>query len=132
MKDYNENIEKKLLDLVKEKEESDARLLKIEIIVGVLTIIMFLVLVMIASLANMEESVRLLMIISSTVFVFLMCFVLLRIEQVAGYYECQKCHHKYVPTYKSILWAAHIGRTRYMKCPECNKKSWQKKVINKD
>ena len=25
----------------------------------------------------------------------------------------------------------HVGRTRYMKCPECNEKSWQKKVISK-
>ena len=131
MKDYNENIEKKLLDLIKEKEESDARLLKIEVIVGVLTIILFLALVTIASVIEIQDSLRLLIIIPITIFVFIMCFVLLKIEQVAGYYECQKCHHKYVPTYKSILWAAHIGRTRYMKCPNCNKKSWQKKVISK-
>lgn len=25
-----------------------------------------------------------------------------------------------------------IGRTRYMKCPNCGKKSWQKKVIEGD
>ena len=84
---------------------------------------MFLLLVTIASLAEIQDSIRLLIIIPSTIFVFLMCFVLLRIEQVAGYYECQKCHHKYVPTYKSVFWTAHIGRTRYMKCPKCNKKS---------
>ena len=26
----------------------------------------------------------------------------------------------------------HYGRTRYMKCPKCNKRSWNKKVISKD
>lgn len=49
-------------------------------------------------------------------------------QQKAGYYECQKCHHKYIPSYSSVLWAMHINRTRYMKCPKCNQKSWQKKV----
>jgi DNA-directed RNA polymerase subunit RPC12/RpoP len=56
----------------------------------------------------------------------------LRIEQIAGYYECKHCGHRYVPTYKDMLFAMHFGRTRYMKCPSCGKKSWQKKVISKD
>ena len=51
------------------------------------------------------------------------------IEQVAGYYECNKCHERYVPTYKQVLFAMHNGRTRYMKCPKCHKYSWNKKVI---
>ena len=28
--------------------------------------------------------------------------------------------------------APHMGRTRYMKCPECGKRSWQKKVLSKE
>ena len=55
-----------------------------------------------------------------------------RIEQVAGYYECGKCGHKYVPSYGSASKAMHIGRTRYMKCPNCGKSSWQKKVMSKE
>jgi DNA-directed RNA polymerase subunit RPC12/RpoP len=57
---------------------------------------------------------------------------MLKIEQKAGYYECKECGHKYVPEYKSVFGAMHINRTRYMKCPKCDKKSWQKKVISKD
>jgi DNA-directed RNA polymerase subunit RPC12/RpoP len=56
----------------------------------------------------------------------------LQIEQKAGWYECAKCGHKYVPTYKSVLWAMHVNRTRYMMCPECGEKSWQRKRISKD
>ena len=44
--------------------------------------------------------------------------------------KCSKCGYKYVPTNKQMLLSMHIGRTRYMKCPKCNKKSWNKKVIN--
>ena len=36
------------------------------------------------------------------------------------------------PTYKAINLAMHMGRTRYMRCPKCCKKSWQKKVISKE
>ena len=68
----------------------------------------------------------------STIFIIIMCLVMLKIEQVAGYYECDKCHHKYIPSYKQVLWAMHINRTRYMKCPECHKRSWNKKVLQKD
>ena len=46
--------------------------------------------------------------------------------------ECKKCGHRYVPTFKAVNLAMHMGRTRYLKCPECGKKSWQKKVISKE
>ena len=131
MNNYNEKLEQNLIDMVKQKEESDKRILAMEIAMGDISIIIFLILVMIASLIEMQDWVRLLIIIPSTIFVFIVCLLLLRIEQTAGYYECQKCHYKYVPTYSSVLWAMHINRTRYMKCPKCNEKSWQKKVISK-
>ena len=132
MEDYNENAEKKLLEMVKQKEEADKRLLTMEILIGIIAVAALLVLMGIASFAQMEESIRLLIIIPSVIAFVAMAFVMVKIEQVAGYYECQKCNHKYIPTYSSVLWAMHIGRTRYMKCPECNKRSWNKKVISKD
>ena len=54
----------------------------------------------------------------------------LLIEQKAGYYQCNNCKYKYIPTYKQVLFAMHSGRTRYMRCPKCDKKTWNKKVID--
>ena len=34
------------------------------------------------------------------------------------------------PPYLNVFWAMHLGRTRYMKCPNCGKYSWNKKVLN--
>ncbi|MBE6885229.1 MAG: DNA-binding protein, partial [Ruminococcaceae bacterium] len=34
--------------------------------------------------------------------------------------------------YRAVAMAPHMGRTRYMRCPQCEKKSWQKKVLSKD
>ena len=131
IENYNKVAEENLLTLKKQKEESDKRLLNIEVIMGIISIIMYLVMVMVVSFSNMQDSTRVLIIMILTVFVFIECLLALRIEQQAGYYECRKCHHKYVPTYSNILWAMHINRTRYMKCPECEKRSWQKKVLTK-
>ena len=129
MKDNEKRLEENLLAMTTMKEESDKRLLNLEIIIGGITVISFFFLMYIASYVKMEDSLRLLIIIPSFISFFIVCFVLLKIEQVAGYYECAKCHHKYVPTYKSVNLAMHMGRTRYMKCPKCHEKSWQKKVI---
>ena len=56
----------------------------------------------------------------------------LRIEQKAGYYECARCGLRHIPKYSNVFFAMHINRTRYMVCPGCKKRSWQKKVISKD
>lgn len=132
MKNYDKKTEELLLDMQKQKEEADKRLLSMEIVIGVLSMIVFLSLTIVASFAEMQEWLRILLIVIGLVPVIIGVPFAIRIEQIAGYYECRKCHHKYVPTYSSVLWAMHINRTRYMKCPECNKWSWNKKVISKE
>ena len=131
MENYNEKVEKNLLEIVKQKEESDKRLLTMEIVIGVLISIVFFALIFIASFVEMEDWLRITLIITGFIPFIIMIPFAIRIEQTAGYYECQKCHNKYIPTYSSVLWAMHINRTRYMKCPKCNQRSWQKKVISK-
>ena len=131
MNNYNEKMEQNLIDMVKQKEESDKRLLRMEIVIGALISAVFFALIFIASFVEMEDWLRITLIITGFIPFIIMVPFAIRIEQKAGYYECQKCHHKYIPTYSSVLWAMHINRTRYMKCPECNKRSWQKKVVSK-
>ena len=132
MENYNEKLENQLLETVKQKEEADKRLLALEWVVGILSVIVLIVPIIIAAYVQMEDWQRILLVFSG----FIPCIVgvcyAVKIEQVAGYYKCAKCGHKYVPMMKSVLWSMHMGRTRYMRCPECHKKSWQKKVISKD
>ena len=127
----NEMHEQILVELVNQKEENDKRLLFIEWVVGILSVIILLSFCMIAAYLEMQDWIRILLIVLGFVFGLLGLFIALRIEQVAGYYECQKCKHRYVPSYMKVLFAMHFGRTRLMKCPDCGKVSWQKKVISK-
>ena len=131
MDDYNLKAEENLLELKKQKEEADKRMLRLEWVIGYTASITFLILVFVASFVEMEDWLRIILILFGLSTFLIGMHNGLRIEQTAGYYECEKCHHKYVPQYKSVLWAMHFGRTRYMKCPKCNQRSWNKKVLTK-
>lgn len=132
MEEYNKKTEELLLESVRQKEESDRRMLAFEIVIGVLSVIILLGFNLIAAYVSMETWLRIVLAVSGFVIGLIGLFFAMWIEQTAGYYECAKCHHKYVPRYASTLFAMHMGRTRYMKCPHCGKKSWQRKRINKD
>lgn len=132
MENYNKELENKLLEVVEEKEKADRHLLSLEIVVGVMCVAILLGLVAFASFLQLEEWLKVVLILIGLV-PFLVCLpFLIKIEQTAGYYECKECGHRYVPTFKSVFWAAHMGRTRKMRCPNCHKKTWQKKRISKD
>jgi transcriptional regulator with XRE-family HTH domain len=132
--DYNKKTEEYMLEIYRQKEEGDRKLLKLEIIVGFIfiTYFIFILLTMnyLVEKNIISENMFLFIVIISLVYIVVMGSVLLRVEQIAGYYECGKCHNKYIPTYKSVNLAPHLGRTRYMKCPKCEKKSWNKKVLS--
>ncbi len=132
MNEYNEKSEQNLVEMVRQKEKTDKTLLSLEILVGVMCVIVLFLLVIFASYVQMEEWQRVVLILIGLIPLLVATPFMLKIEQTAGYYQCAKCGHKYVPTYKSVFVAAHMGRTRYMKCPECQQKSWQKKVISKE
>lgn len=132
MENYEKTNEKLLLEMVKEKEEADKRLLAMEIVIGVLASVTFFILIFVASYVEMRTLLRILLIVAGSIMFAFGVGNAIKIEQTAGYYECSVCNHKYVPTYQSVFWAQHIGRTRKMKCPKCGKKSWNKKVISKE
>ena len=90
-----------------------------------------MVLIFIASFIEMQTWIRIALIIFGVITFIVGMHYCLKIEQTAGYYECSKCHHKYIPTYSSVFLSMHFGRTRFMKCPKCGKNSWNKKVISK-
>ena len=132
MENYNKELEQKLIEMVKEKEKNDRQLLKLEWVIGILSIIILFVPIIIAAYLPMQDWQRVVLMFSGFIPCFVGFFFTLKIEQVAGYYECKHCKHRYVPTYKAVNMAMHMARTRYLKCPKCGKKSWQKKVIRKD
>lgn len=107
------------------------RLLAIEVAVCVTAVIVLLALVVFAALVPMTDWQQIILIGIGIAEVLVAMFCAIRIEQIAGFYRCAKCGHTYVPTYGSVFWALHFGRTRYLKCPKCHQRSWQKKTLTK-
>ena len=133
MENYNKEMEKQLIEMIKEKEQKDKQLLTLEWVIGVLSVLILLIPIIIAAYLPIEQEwVRMVIVFSGFIPCFAGFFFALKIEQVAGYYKCKHCGHTHVPDFKTVSFSMHMGRTRYIKCPECGKKSWQKKVISKE
>jgi len=115
--------------LQKQKEINDKRLLLAEILFSVFSLILFIMINLVIFLTEMQTWLKILIGISAFVIILMEAGFAIRIEQVAGYYMCGKCNHKYIPTYGQVFLAPHINRTRYMRCPNCRKTSWNRKVI---
>ncbi len=129
---YDKRAEENLLAMKREIEEKNRQMLKTEYMITFPAVIAGLVMVFVASFVEMSTWLRIVLIAFAIVMIFAVAFIAVWIEKKAGYYECQHCHHRYVPTYWQANLAMHTGRTRYMKCPECGKRSWQKKVLTKE
>ena len=129
---YDKKAEENLLAMKKEVEEKNRQMLRLEYTLGIPAMGCALLVYMLPSFIPMSLWVRITLIATGFIIIFILAFILVGIEQKAGYYECQKCHYRYVPDYRSTVLAMHMGRNRYMKCPDCGKYSWQKKVLSKD
>ena len=132
MDNYNKELENNLLEIIKQKEQADKRLLSVEVLIGITATVVLFALIFLAAFVQMSNGLKISLMVLGFVLFLAGCFYALRIEQVAGYYACKECGHRYVPTYRAVNLAMHIGRTRFMRCPKCGKKSWQKKVLNKE
>lgn len=128
---YNKKAEENLIQLKQREEDYTHKLLNLELVIGYVSSVTFFILIFVASFIEMDTWIRILLIIAGLIIFMIGMVSSLKIEQTAGYYECQNCHHKYVPTYKNVFFAMHFGRTRHLKCPKCGKKTWQKKVLTK-
>lgn len=131
MKDNERLLEENLLEMTRIKEQRDKELLTMEIFIGLVVSINMFACILVAAFVSMQDLLKTILISIGIVPFAIGILYAIRIEQIAGYYECDNCHYKYVPTYKSVLFAFHINRTRKMKCPKCNKKAWHKKKITK-
>lgn len=129
MENYKEAAEATMLKLKENEERAARKLLDLEVVIGMISVVCFVTLIGIVSGIELPLWTAILIGGIGTVQFLAAAHVCLKIETNAGYYECAECGHRYIPKYSKVLWAPHFGRTRHMVCPKCGKKSWQKKVI---
>ena len=131
MENNNQKNEQLLLDMAKELEKKNKTIWTSMWAIMIVSITALLAGIMIAALLIPEGIWQLVAILGITVFFLIPCFYALKLEVSVGAYKCKNCGHEIVPTYTQALNAMHMGTTRYLMCPKCNKRTWCKKVLKK-
>ena len=131
MENNNQKNEQLLLDLAKELEKKNKTIWTAMWAIMIVSITALLAGLFITAFLIPEGVWQLVTILGLCVVFLIPCFYALKLEVSVGAYKCKNCGHEIVPTYKEAMNAMHMGFTRYLKCPKCNKRTWCKKVINK-
>ena len=131
MEKNNQKNEQLLLDMAKELERKNKTIWVSMWVIIIVSMIALLAGVLIAAFLIPEGVWQLVTIIGICIVFLIPCFYALKLEVSVGAYKCKNCGHEIVPTYSEALWAMHMGFTRYLKCPKCNKRTWCKKVFKK-
>ena len=129
MENNHEKNEQLLLEMAKELEKKNKTVWSAMWIIMVVSIIALLASIAVAAFLIPEGVWQLVVILVSCALFLIPCFYALKLEVGVGVYKCKNCGREIVPTYTQALNAMHMGTTRYLKCPNCNKRTWGKKII---
>ncbi|MBR3870133.1 MAG: helix-turn-helix domain-containing protein [Clostridia bacterium] len=128
--DNNKN-EDLLLDMAKELEQKNKIIWTSMWTIMIVSITALFAGIMLAAFLMPEGVLQTVTMIGICIVFLIPCFYALKLEVSVGVYKCKNCGFEIVPTYSEALWAMHAGTTRYLKCPECQKRTWCKKVLKK-
>ena len=131
MEHNDQKNEQLLLDMAKELEKKNKTIWASMWVIMIVSVVGLLGGISVAALLIPEGVWQIVTILGLCVVFLIPCFYALKLEISVGAYKCKNCGHEIVPTYKQALNAMHMGTTRYLKCPQCNQRSWCKKVLKK-
>lgn len=131
MDQYKDMAEQHLLEMRRQEEQTNKKLLSLETVIGYTCSVSFLLMIFAASFAVTVTGWRIALIVAGSVLFIIGMFQCLKLEHDAGYYECPECGAIYRPSMKSVVLSPHIGRNRRMTCPHCGKRAYHKKVLTK-
>ena len=131
--EYNKKLEQQLLEMVKQKEHTDKSLLGMQVVLSIVSVILYLGSFAVALLGNLEIGLYLAIMSIALVVSVVIDIVAYRLAYKAGFYRCQRCGHTYIPPFKTIFFAFSFnGRNLYFPCENCQKPAWHKKVLTKE
>lgn len=126
--EYQQNAEKTIMKLMKEREQSKQKLVW-QIVIMLMAMLGAFTLIMVSGLAQMPDGWRVALIIIGFVVLVTGLVVVISIEMTYGAFECTKCGHRFMPTTTEYLFAVHTATRRYLKCPKCGKNNWTKRCL---
>ena len=131
MENDNQKNEQLLLEMAKELEKKNKTIWTSMWAIMTVSMTALFAGILLAAFLIPEGVWQLVAIIGICIVFLVPCFYALKLEVSVGAYKCEKCGQEIIPTYNEALFAMHLGTTRYLKCPKCNKRTWCKKVLKK-
>ena len=117
MKDYEKKTDELLVELAKQEELKNKKMITDMYVLVITTVVFYIGIIMLASFTLGEGTLFGIIVAVSTIVLVMVAFYALKLEVDAGYYECKKCNHRYVPeSYFKVIKKNHINTTRYLKC----------------
>ena len=132
MKDYNKKTEELLVELAKQEEQRNKKMMLDMWVLTITTLIFYIGITMLAAYTLGEGTTFGIIVGISTVILVAVALYAMKLEVDAGYYECRECHHRFKPEYLKAMISPHMGTTRCLKCPKCGNRDWCKKVMTKE
>ena len=121
--DYRKKAEDNMMDLMKEREQNKKKVW-LQIAIAVTVLLPAFALIIIAGVADLQTWLR-------WTLIGIGCFMLVggiavaaAVDMHTGTFECKYCKTRFVPTAGAYLAGPHTILTRYLKCPNCGKKSY--------
>lgn len=126
-KKYRINAENNLLKLM--DKTSPKLKYTISTISAIVTILITLGLILLAGFVIEEVWIKILVCVMSVLLVVSNIALILLVAVNTEVYECCHCGEKFVPTMREYLMGANTMKKRYLRCPYCHKKGWNKCYI---
>lgn len=130
-----ESIDKRnellVIEMAKEIERKNKTIWTAMWAIMIVSMVALIAGVLVTALLVPEGPWQLVSMLGICVFFLIPCFYALKLEVSVGVYKCKVCGQEIIPTYSEALRAMHMGTTRYLHCPSCNKRTWCKKIVKK-
>lgn len=128
--DYRKKAEENMVNLVREAQESKKKII-LSAVVAALTIIAAVPLFMVSGMIEMENGIRLMLIVIGIIVIIGGIAVACILDRDAGAFECPDCNERFVPDMRSYVMGPHTVTKRKLVCPHCGAHKYCKKVLTK-
>ena len=131
MEQKDEQLNELIFQMARNEERYHKRLRHSAYVIIATSMVALVCLITLISLLIPECGFQYFMIIVAIILFIIPCIIAFKFKVETGYYECKNCQHMFVPNYKEIALLMQTPSRRLLKCPECGKWTWCKKVLKK-
>ena len=121
--DYRKKTEDNMMDLMKEREQNKKKVW-LQVAIAVIVLLSAFALIIIAGLAEIPVWLRWTLIGIGGFLIVGGIAIAAAVDMHTGTFECKYCKTRFVPTAGAYIAGPHTILRRYLKCPNCGKKSY--------